>query len=521
MRKSTVSVMVSSIVLSACGGGGGGDSTKSTISSTPATTAQVTEPTELFASTPIFLPDVKSRYDQLCGRRANVQNAIPVDINKDGKMDIVFNLACLQPQFGVAFSGDVPNMLIALVQDKDGNFVDKTTEVFGTEKPNIGGIGIFSVVSDFNNDGIKDIVYAVNREDGRLVDSTEIRNHRSSAVALISNGTGYNIVKINEPEYGYSVALKENIYGKNDVVLLPFSTSSAYTYDNGWKKLPGYDWVSNTSTVFFKAISPGLGSTIAVTPSPHPRTGVELWKGYGNNWSKVHEYKYAEPELVMMKSWTGNTGLVPLIKLDGQDYIGPSMAGVCEIKKTKNSESEALMLFAANIVIGGYKGQTLVEGDKNTMKGVHKLISFSVNSGGAITKTDLKIQNEREPSAFYRLNCLDVNGDGVDDITYHEPQGGPPSGGTVIYPTIYLNDGNGSFNRVSDKWFPRPPNGSSYVYEDFNGDGIKDLLYFPLTGYEGSDNDHGSLPHGHLIQSNSVKYHLYLGKRKLKSSDLM
>lgn len=518
----SVSAVVSSIILTACGGGGGGTDTKTASSAPVVTTQQVAEPVELLATQPILLPDLKAKYDRLCGREVNAQNAIVVDINKDGKLDLVFNLWCLRPESerGKPYDGVVPNGLIALVQDSQGKFQDKTLEVFGDDLPSIGGIGIDSAVSDFNGDGVKDIVFAVNREDGRLPDKGGM-NHKANSVALMSDGNGkYKIVNVTGPEYGYRVTLRENTKGTNDIVMLPFETPSSYTYNNGWNKLLGYDWVSNVSTTFFKSVSPGLGSSSAIVPSPHPRTGIELWNN-NNGWSKIGEYKFPEPTLVYVKSWTGATGLGPMFTLDGVDYLGPYINFTCEIKRTNNGAKEALALFIADEIIGGYKGGVIDEQDRSLLKSVNKLLLFDINNGNGLTKIELPVKNDVKSGSIWKLRCNDINNDGLTDILYHQPQGGPPTGGTVVYPAIMMNDGSGNYNRVDSKWFPRPGNGTSYVYEDLNNDGIRDLLYFPLTGYSGHDTDHGVLAYGHVIQANSVTYQLYLGKRNIKSSDMM
>lgn len=524
MNKLSVSAAVSSIILTACGGGGGGTETKSTASSAPVpATVQQAEPVELVESTPIFLPDLKAKYDRLCGRKTNVQNAIVVDINKDGKMDLVFNLWCMRPdsERGKPFDGDVPNMLVALIQDSNGNFSDRTLEVFGTDYPSIGGIGIDHALHDWNNDGVKDIIFAVNREDGRLPDN-RAENHKASTVVLMSDGVGrYRISNLTNPEYGYRVVLRENTLGGQDPVLIPFEAPSSYTYNNGWTKLNSYSWVSNTATTFFGAVSPGMGSSIAIVPSGWPRTGVALWSGTNHSWTKMGEYKFPEPTMVYMKSWTGGTGLVPMFSMDGKDFVTPSITDTCELKRTTNGPKEALAVFHANEVVGGYKGQPLDENDTKAFKVLYKTMLFDVNNGSALIKTDLPIKNEVDHGALWKTECYDINNDGLTDIMYHQPQGGPPNGGEVFYPAIMLNDGTGKYNRVATKWFPRPGNGTSFVYEDINGDGIRDLLYFPLSGYEGDDTDYGVLKYGHPIQSNSVRYHLHIGKRKVKVSDMM
>jgi hypothetical protein len=131
------------------------------------------------------------------------------------------------------------------------------------------------------------------------------------------------------------------------------------------------------------------------------------------------------------------------------------------------------------------------------------------------------VSNEVTTGPLWKVECPDVNEDGLSDISYYQPMGGPPDNSNTIYPAMLVNNSEGKYNRVATKWFPRPGNGVSYVYEDLNNDNIKDLLYFPLTGYNGHDTDNGALLHGHPIKQNSVTYQVYLGKRKIKSSDMM
>ena len=58
-------------------------------------------------------------------------------------------------------------------------------------------------------------------------------------------------------------------------------------------------------------------------------------------------------------------------------------------------------------------------------------------------------------------------------------------------PIIYLNDGTGSFDRVDATVMPAAPSdarGISYVIADLDGDGIPELIYYPITGFAGKEN---------------------------------
>lgn len=521
MLKIVNSLIVITLIstLAACGGGSSGGASEAASSSNPSAPP---EPIELLASTPILLPDLKPKYDRLCGRDTNARNVAVVDVNKDGRVDLIINLWCLQPKFGVSLPTDapVPNGLVALIQNSQGIFEDKTSDVFGVDLPSIGGIGIEFVVNDFNGDGVKDIVYAVNREDGRLPDSNE--NQHSPTVALLSDGVGgYRISEVTAAEYGYKITLKENNLGQFDLVLTPFGAPSVFSYSNGWKKLQGFDWISNIGITFFRATSPGLGSRISVVPSLVPRTGVELYSLGTSGWNRTGSYLFPEPTLVQMKSYTGAIGLVPLFTVDGKDFVTPSIMDTCELSRSKDSASEALALYAANEVVGGYKGQLLDDSDNKTLKGTYNLLLFTVNQGTALTKIELPIKNQIDSGVIWKIECSDITKDGLSDIQYLRPMGGPPSGGDVTYPAIFVNDGSGKYSQVDTKWFPRPGNGLVHLFEDLNGDGIRDLLYYPLTGYQGDEFNSGSVKDGHPITNTRVRYFLYLGRRNLKSSDVM
>ena len=103
-----------------------------------------------FVSNPDLLPDLTVKYNKICGSAANMQNAIPVDLNNDGRKDILLPLWCFI-KAGQSQTGPVTNLLIALIQNADGTFSDKTEEVFGTEYPSLDGKNQNWAIADFNN----------------------------------------------------------------------------------------------------------------------------------------------------------------------------------------------------------------------------------------------------------------------------------------------------------------------------------------------------------------------------------
>lgn len=107
------------VILAACGGGGASPVQEITV--VPVVPVVVT-PVALFATTPQLLPDLKAKYDALCGNQVSVQNAIPANLtgHKDGKKDLIFNLWCGQVP-GTVTTAPTVNGVVALIQQDDGN----------------------------------------------------------------------------------------------------------------------------------------------------------------------------------------------------------------------------------------------------------------------------------------------------------------------------------------------------------------------------------------------------------------
>jgi hypothetical protein len=162
----------------ACGGGGDGASPVSAVANAPSDPTTIT-PIALFSTTPQLLPDLKSKYDALCGTNVSVQNAIPANLtgHTDGKKDLIFNLWCSQPP-GTVTTTSTKNGIVAFIQKSDGSFIDGTRTLFGVDMVDLIGVGGDSAVFDFNGDGRDDIIFAVTGEDGRALPQGFSGNNR-------------------------------------------------------------------------------------------------------------------------------------------------------------------------------------------------------------------------------------------------------------------------------------------------------------------------------------------------------
>jgi hypothetical protein len=129
------------------------------------------------------------------------------------------------------------------------------------------------------------------------------------------------------------------------------------------------------------------------------------------------------------------------------------------------------------------------------------LFGFSV-SGNMIANMSLTINNEVTATKAYRVSCGDINNDGFEDIVLM------PWGKNAL-PKIYVNDGAGNFNLVNSANWPAPATefrDTSPIYVDIDGDGIRDMVTWPLTAVDGSPA--------------RIQYQIFKGLRNISSSDL-
>ena len=465
---------------------------------------------QVFASTPLYLPDLKQKYDILCGRRVSVQSFIPIDLDNDGLTDFVAATWCRQTTNGLNVNDSVPNAIIVLKQKSDGTFFDDTFRTLGIDMPSVGGIAIDYLVTDFNQDGYPDIVFAVNREDGR---GGYGDNRSSPQMSMMSNGNGtYRMMEITSPQYGYRVNTRSNIIGNNDVIFTTFSGNTAARFVGGqWIEIPDYNSLPLNGPIFLSK-----DSSIAIQPfQTNTDIRLESYRLSDSVWSKISSTNIIEnmTQLVDFYSYDNNgiPSKKPLVNIDGDDYIDPGVAGICEYKTTDSTIIYGFTNYTK--IIGGYHGGALYqENDPVYQYGASiKLLGFNVVDGKLQNYSTVINLSDNENIPFLRMNCLDINHDGYMDIFIESPLGWRGNS-----PIVLLGDKNNSFSRVQLDALPIPPDGTAPVIVDVDGDGINEILYYPLTGYTGDDSFNGN---DAVIKSDSVKYKLYKGLRHFNLND--
>lgn len=457
-----------------------------------------------FATEAKLLEDLEPYYQRVCGDTGigrSLQHVIPNDFDKDGRIDLLLNIWCSPVTSGTEYFGPTPNGAYVFKQDAAGNFFEKTAEIFGVPTVDLGGSGEYYVLEDFNEDGFKDVIYAVQREDGRRINNPPTAIYASN-VALMSRGNGlYRTEAWGAVAWHSQLVLATNALGKFDVIETTFSQpSQGWRWQGVWTPVPGYDWVSSAGALFLTPTKVGQPSDIAISARSGDLVGVEARKLFGGSWVKSDEFGY--PGSFIQKICCGNAGPsgAAFTQIDGKDYVDPSFGFYCEMRRTPGAELEAIVTFNANEIVGGYQGQIVVYGQTELI-GTDKLFSFSVNSTGRLQRNTLTVRNEKTTNTFgNRMACMDLNADGFQDIVIYASK-------RDSAPLIYLNDGTGAFDRVKDAALPKYDGSGlpNYIIEDIDGDGIRDLVYFPIVGDKGRD----------------IRVRIHKGLRQLNKSDVM
>ena len=462
----------------------------------------------LFSATPILLPDLRGKYDALCGNQVMITTAFTANLvmHTDGKKDLVLSLLCLQPIQGQITTEPVKNGMIVFIQQQDGSFRDGTRQVFGVDIVDLGGQGVNAVLQDFNKDGYDDIVFSVSKEDGRAQPVSNVNAVQNTFITSNSNGT-YIISKLGPYSWNYGISLIDNEFNNSDIVSTPIGydpKNAAWRYFGGWQQLTGYGW-TRTGSIFFKRNSPNEASQIVVTPAydPWPNVGVDLYtRSSSSAWARVSGWS-VPGSLVPWIAWNGDVSTTTMISLNGKDYVAPSLDMGCQLRRKKDEQPIAIKVLNGYEVLGGYKGQVL---NGSAQSGVLSLspqiLAFNV-SGNTLTKIDVSFANIISSITPVKFVCEDLNGLGYDDIVMDSTE-------LVSTPSIYKNDGQGNFSFVNLKSYPKSPtnfNSTTFIYEDVDGDGIRDLIYFPRFGLS-------------FANTVPVQYQLYKGQRKIAPSDL-
>ena len=461
----TITVLAPSILV-ACGGGGGGGNGSGT--NTPPTTSPTA--TTLFAQSGVELEDPRSYYT--C-TDALFQNMIDtVDMNGDGKLDIVAHYWCNQWNKPSTFTDPTPNSLVVYLSQPDGSYKIGNMEVFGTRLVDLGGASRKSRVVDLNNDGYLDIFYAINHEDGRPV-SSDNSNQFALAAVVLSQGRGsYKVDRIGPPNWYHGIDVAANGLGGYDAVANGLSNQPflGFRYVGGQaQSISGYPMLSGLTFSFVNNFP--SASIQAVTGGLQSPAQLQLFKKTNGVWSETSSYLFPS-KTVPFTTWQGTPMDATTITIGNDDLVAAGFDETCISKLSPTGNPFVIGRMSANVIAGGYK-PSMGRIQESTIPLYHSLIPYEI-TGDQLVRRDGIIVGEDTTISFNKYECKDVNADGYMDIVGYPLTS---TGKTVLY----LNDRNGKWNKYLSSEFPVAPScygDSGTRMADLNGDGFQDLIMF-------------------------------------------
>lgn len=437
----------------------------------------VTANTAYFIKSTSFL---QATYPSLLLRQINTAS---IDINGDGKLDMVIHYMGGLPS---TYSGNdpTPNAIRIYIQQQNGQLLDQTSDyLVGTDS--LVGASRKIKAMDINGDGKLDLLFAINHEDGRNIEGL---NANAQLASLVSVGNKYKVVYFGRSNFYHSVgaavdsggkvfALGEGFYGDGSDT---FSTTAYYIDSSGSTRavnnaLPK---ISSLSFEFFNPNGYGLPSKYI----------IQGGFGYLSNNGAIEGYQISNGVWTALKSlqpspYVGNIKLIdPSGKSAGSDAIylsddsyvvNAAYTESCRGRINPKGEIVTIFLFAGRKIENYKIGQSTARVDQLTDH--FKLRAFTVFNGNVV-EVPLSISGEvTGPGSSGFFDCLDVNGDGYDDMVVY-------SRSNKFMSIVYLNDKNGGFKYIGQEyWAEFMPDLGNFpiagsVVTDFNGDGIGDVL---------------------------------------------
>ena len=541
------------LTLGACGGGGGGggsavDNTTNAVVDTGnnvqaeavdnVTDTQpskgqdpesiVEEPTPVESSnttakTGIIPAVTKDMWDHLkCeshrsfGGSPNIEKMIPVHINNDNHIDFIAQLHCAEFPHGRLHNEAVDETVVAYLSNDKGEYRVATEEVFGSSIVQVNGLGKYRV-TDINRDGKKDILWNLNKEDGRSAMGEEgLYNNGGTPVVLMSTPTGFEIQKM--PIYGWFHGVTYADYPTHTDVWFASFTNGAYQmrYQNGmWAQVNKIEtfatdyrngiieskWATGMQHVKTKS---GKEVIISQTSYWDYNVGGYMAQGLGSATSdgELISYDMVDAEMtVAVCNWNegnkcvGQSAVTAVMNFEGDQWAYANHDKVCHMKNLVPGGPEYIVgqMWGFRNVSGTpwVQGQEVYENGPGSRSGM-RFNFFEIKDDGSIAQVPAPFvyqDMDIDPVGSW-MRCDDMNGDGYADLAVGSISDLPEfqDNGRGGAPTLYLNDGAGKLVLVPLSDLPQATLGAwgngqyaTNLIVDADSDGDEDIIIYGTT----------------------------------------
>lgn len=450
------------LALSSCGG--------SSPSKIEVLSAEIIAPQPLFNEIPIKLIDGVSYYSHACND-PSFQFLLPMNINDDEYVDFIAHFWCDSSTPAQFDDQPTQDALVAYVSSDNGSYAIDNIGVFGSVQAKLGGASRKYSRGDINDDGKDDFAFAMNWEDGRAsFDNAAMITNYARPSILMSNESGYEIIRIGKPDWGHSVQIKEN-----KIFFAGHSSQAFEFYDSKWIDISEqYPDLSFASFLLYD-------NYIINSVRKNGLQGLELLERGVVISSIMHEESFK----VNFESWndngTGNYRQQGIYNIRGKNYFGGMTSEMCRQDNTIIATINASKLISGEIIENGFYSET--ETIPVTIFAFYEIVNKT------LLEKSTQIMGEEIDHNFNFFDCDDVNSDNKKDIVAQvfSQQWNAQENNKGV-PEIYINSGS-SYVNMDTTAFPTysiNDDSQGYLYDvDLNG--TFDLVMFPLKANVSAD----------------------------------